>query len=49
MTTPDILKMTAKNLLRVNLSLNPDGRHAAKSKVKRLLLEDNTLTSPASV
>jgi len=44
-----MLISTAMNFVMVNLSLNPDGRHAASNSVNKLLLEDKTFTIPDSV
>ena len=49
LTTPAMLASTAMNFVMVKLSLNPEGRQAANNNVKKLLLEDMTLTIPASV
>lgn len=49
LTTPEMLTATATNLESVNLSLPLLGKSAARARVKKLEVEDNTVTRLASV
>lgn len=49
LTIPQILNRTATNLEIVKRSPRFDGNMAASSKVNNPELEDNTVTTPASV
>lgn len=49
LTIPPILMQTAASFDKVNLSPELEGKRAANTKVKRLELDDMTVTIPVSV